>query len=82
MASLRPSEIDSLWYGLETIIRPEDRPWLLPRPVGIPQANNVSEDSAGKGAGPGSAVPLKANGRGHPDRRNAPAISGTTRRQK
>ncbi len=82
MASLRPSEIDSLWYGLETIIRPEDRPWLLPRPVGIPQANSVGEESAGKGTGPDSAVPLKANGRGHPDRRNAPAIPGTTRRQK
>ena len=82
MASLRPNEIDSLWYGLETIIRPEDRPWLLPRPVGIPQANDVSEESAGTETAPDGAGPLKAIGRGRPGRRNTPAIPGTTRRQK
>jgi DNA-binding MarR family transcriptional regulator len=82
MASLRPNEIASLWFGLETIIRPEDRPWLLPRPAGIPQASEVNEESAGTGAPPNDAHALKANGRGRPDRRNAPASPGTTRRQR
>lgn len=82
MTSLRPNEIASLWFGLETIIRPEDRQWLLPRPAGIPQASEVSEESTGMGAPPNDAPALMANGRGRPDRRNTPAIPGTTRRQK
>lgn len=47
MAALHPSEIDGLWFGLETIIRPEDRRWLLPRPSDIPSANGLNDESAG-----------------------------------
>lgn len=46
MASLRPSEVDGLWFGLETLIRPDDRKWLLPRPSGIPRANDAKDQSA------------------------------------
>ncbi len=36
MASMTPREIDGLWFGLETIMRTEDRKWLLPRPASMP----------------------------------------------
>ncbi len=38
IASLKSKEINSLWFGLEAIMRTEDRKWLLPRPAGMPAA--------------------------------------------
>jgi DNA-binding MarR family transcriptional regulator len=84
LASLGPEEIDGLWFGLEAIIRPEDRRWLLPRPLGIPSANGANDESAGANVTAGGAVGLTGSGGGRPDRGFAPAIqkAGTTRRLK
>lgn len=73
MAGLSPAEVDGLWFGLETIIRPEDRRWLLPRPPGIPQAGQLYE-LPGEPAAPNGGAATQANGRGRPDRKNAPAV--------
>lgn len=83
MSALQLSEIDGLWYGLETIIRPDDRQWVMPRPSGIPQAKQVSEVPGDARAPIGGGRASQANGRGRPDRKNMPATqkAGTTRRQ-
>lgn len=83
MAGLRPADVDGLWFGLETIIRPEDRRWLLPRPPGVPQAKQVHEVPGAAAATTGGPA-IQANGRGRLDRKNAPAAkkAGITRRQK
>lgn len=81
MAGLLPAEVDGLWFGLETIIRPADRRWLLPRPPAIPQAKHVNDVPADVSAPTGGRA-LRANGRGRPDRTSAPATqqADTTRR--
>jgi len=83
MAGLLPADVDGLWFGLETIIRPEDRRWLLPWPPGIPRARQVNElpaDAAAATGGPTS----QANGRGRPDRTTPPAAqkADITRRRR
>lgn len=83
MDGMLPTEVDGLWFGLETIIRPADRRWLLPRPPGIPQAKHVNDVPVGA-ATPTGGHALQANGRGRTDRTNAPAAeqADTTRRRK
>lgn len=84
LASLRPHEIEGLWFGLETIIKPEDRQWLLPRPSGISQTREINDVSAGANVTPGGAPGLAGSGGGRPDRSFAPAVqtAGNTRRLK
>ncbi|MDP3702406.1 MAG: MarR family transcriptional regulator [Hylemonella sp.] len=83
MASMRHSEIDGLWFGLEAIIRPADRRWLLPRPDDMPRANELNDESAG-GVTRGDAAGPAESGSGRPDRIFEPANqkAGTKRRQK
>lgn len=83
MQAMRPNEIDGLWFGLETIIRPDDRRWLLPRPSSIPHAKQVNEVPGDAPAPIDGARAGQANGRGRPDRRNTPVMqkAGATRRE-
>ncbi len=84
MAALAPREIEGLWFGLETIMKPEDRQWLLPRPSRIPQTRKVNDVSAGARVTAGGALGLAGSGGGRPDRSVAPAVQkvGNTRRLK